>query len=73
MTIENDTDLRDAYENVAKMYRLSERIAREDVGDAETSEDVRDDIHAMIWKIERQIIKYLTKNSQRMELPDKVA
>ena len=73
MTIESDLELREAYENVAKMYRLSERIACEAIGDVETSEDIRDGIYAMIRKIERQIIGYLTSNPQRLEAPVKVA
>lgn len=73
MTIENEAELRDAYETIAKMYRLSERVAQDAIGDPETTEAVRDGIHAMIRKIERQIVAYLAKNPQHLEPTAKAA
>jgi hypothetical protein len=73
MTIENEAELRDAYESIAKMYRLSERIAQDAIGDPETTEDICDGIHAMMRKIERQIVEYVAKNPQHLEPPIKVA
>lgn len=73
MTIENEAELRDAYENIARMYRLSEQIAKDAIGDPETTEDIRDGIHAMMRKIERQIVEYVAKSPQHLERPVKVA
>ena len=73
MTIENEAELRDAYENIAKMYRLSDQIAHQPVGDPATNDAVRDGVEAMIRKIERQISDYHLKNPQLANLPIKAA
>jgi hypothetical protein len=55
MTINNDVEASAAYENLARMYGLCDRIAADATGYPETRKDEVESVRAMIRKIERQI------------------
>jgi hypothetical protein len=61
MTIDNDLEARFAYENLARMYSLCDRIAIDTTGHVETRDDEVESVRAMIRKIERQLLVYLTR------------
>jgi hypothetical protein len=61
MTIDNDVEARMAYENLARMYGLCDRIAADPTGHPETRKDEIDGVQAMVRKIERQLLGYLTR------------
>jgi hypothetical protein len=59
--IENERQLRYSIESVAKMYRLSEKIGAQTIGDPDTRADEIDGVESMIRKIEREIAEYLAQ------------
>jgi hypothetical protein len=61
MTIDNDLEARFAYENLVRMYSLCDRIAADPTGHPETRKDEVEGVQAMIHKIERQLLAYLTR------------
>ena len=65
MTIDNEQELRLAYEQVTNMYKLYDRIASDSTGDPETRAAEIDGIKAMIHKIERQITDYYAAHPER--------
>ncbi len=64
MTIDNEQELRLAYEQVTKMYKLCDRIEADPTGDPATRAAEIDGIKAMIRKIERQIAAYYTAHPE---------
>jgi len=73
MTIDNERELRDAYERISQMDKLCERIAQDTTGYAETREAEIDGVNAMIRKIERQIAAYYASRPETAEALQKVA
>ena len=73
MTIDNEQELRYAYEDIARMYKLCDTIASDTTGDPETREDQVEGVKAMIRKIERQIAAYYAANPQQERHPVAVA
>jgi hypothetical protein len=69
MTIDNEVELRYAYEQIARMYSLCDRIASDATGDPATRAAEIDGIKAMISKIERQIATYYAAHPERMKEP----
>jgi hypothetical protein len=65
MTIENEDQLRSTYEHITKMYQLCDRIAADTTGHPSTREAEIDSIKAMIRKLERQIVAYVTARPER--------
>lgn len=57
--INGEQELRYAYESVAKMYALRDRLAADVTGDPQTRADEIGGVEAMIRKVERQIAAYL--------------
>lgn len=64
MQIENVMELRYAYENIARMYGLCDRIEADCSGDPETRAAEVDGVKAMIRKIERQIAVYYAEHPE---------
>lgn len=67
--IQDELELRYAYEALAKMYRLRDRCAAETIGTPEARADVVAGIDNQIHKIEQEIAAYLAQRSE----PEKVA
>jgi hypothetical protein len=65
MTIDNEQELRLAYENITRMYRLCDRIEADSTGDPETRAAEVDGVKAMIRKIERQIAAYFATHPEK--------
>jgi hypothetical protein len=63
--IESELELRHAYEAVARMYDLRDRVKADTTGDPETRDDQVEGIEMMIRKIERQIATYLTTHADK--------
>jgi hypothetical protein len=61
MTIDDDSEARAAYENLVRMYSLCDRIAADTTGHPETRKDEIEGVQAMVRKIERQLLGYLTR------------
>jgi hypothetical protein len=61
MTINSDAEASAAYENLVRMYGLCDRIAADPTGHPETRKDEVESVRAMIRKIERQLLAYLTR------------
>ena len=60
MTLDSELDLRHAYESIATMYQLCDRIAADTSGDAQTRADEIEGVKMMIRKIEKQIAAYFS-------------
>ena len=73
MTIDNEQELRYAYEDIARMYKLCDRIAADTTGHPKTREDEMVSVKAMIRKIERQIAAYFAAHPEKAKQPEKVA
>jgi hypothetical protein len=65
MTLENESDLRHAYESITKMYQLCDRLAAVANGDASTRADEIESVQMMIRKIEKQIAAYYAAHPER--------
>jgi hypothetical protein len=65
MTIENELELRHAYESITKMYQLCDRINVDTTGDAAIRADEIESTRMMIRKIERQIAAYYAAHPER--------
>ena len=63
--IANEQELRHAYESIAKMYTLRDRISGDKSGDAGTRQDEIHGVDGMIRKIERQVAEYLVAHPER--------
>jgi hypothetical protein len=63
--IENDKQLQYAYENLAKMSQLRERVLAETLGDPDTQQDVAEGIATQMRKIEREVADYLLEHVQK--------
>ncbi len=63
--INGERELRYAYESVAKMYSLRDRLAADTSGDPQTRADEVEGVEAMIRKVERQIAEYLAAHPER--------
>ena len=72
MTIDNEQELRLAYENIARMYNLCDRISADTTGYPETRSDEIDGVKAMIRTIERQIVAYHSSHPERAHEPTSV-
>ena len=48
MTLDSELDLRHAYESIARMYQLSDRIKADPNGDADTRADEAESVKMMI-------------------------
>jgi hypothetical protein len=66
MTLDSELDLRHAYESIARMYQLCDRIAADTTGDAETRADEIEGVKMMIRKIEKQIAAYFAAHPDRV-------
>lgn len=73
MTIQNEQEMRYAYENIARMYTLCDAIASDTTGHQETRADEIESVKAMIRKIERQIAAYYAAHPQEMPQPAGIA
>ena len=73
MTIDNEQELRYAYEDIAGMYKLCDAIAADSTGFPQTREDEIESVKAMIRKIERQIAAYYAAHPEKARQPEKVA
>jgi hypothetical protein len=73
MTIENEQQLRYAYEHIVRMYKLIDQIEADTTGCPETREDQIEGVRAMMRKIERQIAAYFEAHPERIRIPEKVA
>jgi len=65
MTLDSELDLRQAYESIARMYQLSDRIKADTTGDADTRADEAESVKMMIRKIEKQIAAYYAAHPER--------
>jgi hypothetical protein len=65
MILENESDLRHAYESIARLYQLCDRIAADTTGDAQTREDEIEGVKMMIRKIEKQLAAYYAAHPDR--------
>ncbi len=65
MTLENGSHLRHAYESIAEMYHLCDRIAADTTGDADTRADEIESVKMMIRKIEKRIAAYYGAHPER--------
>lgn len=63
--IQNERELQHSYAQLARMYRLCETIAAQEIGDPETREDEIEGIRNMIRKIEREVAEYLSAHSEQ--------
>jgi hypothetical protein len=63
--ISTEQELRHAYESIAKMYVLRDRLAADRSGLLETRADEVESVEAMIRKIERQIAAYFAAHPER--------
>jgi hypothetical protein len=63
--ISSERELRYAYESIAGMYVLRDRLSADGSGDPQTREDEVEGVDAMIRKIERQIAAYLATRPER--------
>jgi hypothetical protein len=73
LKLENEQELRYAYEDISRMYRLIEMIEKDTTGQPETRADQIEGVHAMIRKIERQVADYYSEHPERLQAPQKVA
>lgn len=73
MTIENENELRYAYESIARMYQQCDRIAADTTGHASTRADEIEGVRGMIRKIERQIAAYYAAHPEIAREPANVA
>ena len=71
--IENEKQLRYSVQALAKMYRMSEQIAAQTVGDPDTRADEIEGVESMIRKIEREIGEYLVKKYELAPAPAEIA
>jgi hypothetical protein len=65
MTIQDEAQLRAAYEHITRMYQLCDRLAADPHGSAATRVDEVESVRAMIRKLERQIAAYLAAHPER--------
>jgi cob(I)alamin adenosyltransferase len=72
MKIEDEQQLRYAYEHIVRMYKLIDQIAADTTGCPETREDQIDGVRAMMRKIERDIAAYYEAHPERIQKPAKI-
>jgi hypothetical protein len=65
MTMDNEGELRHAYESITKMYQLCDRLSADTTGDAVTRADEIESLRMMIRKIERQTAAYYAAHPER--------
>jgi hypothetical protein len=65
MNLESELDLRHAYEGIARLYQLCDRIAADTTGDAQTRADEIEGVKMMIRKIEKQLAAYFAAHPER--------
>ena len=73
MTIDNERELRHAYEQITRMYQLRDRILADTTGSIDTRDAEADGVRSMIRKIERQIATYYATNPEAIVEPARVA
>jgi hypothetical protein len=66
MTIDNELELRHAYEDITRLYHLCDRITAQTTGDPSTRADEVESIRMLIRKIERQIAAYFAAHPERV-------
>jgi hypothetical protein len=65
MTLDSELDLRHAYESLAKMYQLCDRLKADTTGGADTRADEVESVKMMIRKVDKQIAAYYAAHPER--------
>ena len=73
MILENETELVYTYEQIARLYRLSERMEKDSAPDDDLRADEIEGVRAMIRKMERQVVAYYESHPERLKIPQRVA
>jgi len=66
MKIEDEQQLRFAYEHLVRMYQLIDKIAADTTGHPSTRADEIESVRAMMRKIERDIAAYYEAHPERI-------
>ena len=72
MILETETELFYTYEQIARLYRLAERMEKE-LCDNDLKDQEIEGVRAMIRKMERQVAAFYESNPDRLKLPQRVA
>ena len=73
MILETETELVFTYEQIARLYRLAERMEAGATPNDALKADEIEGVRAMIRKMERQVAAFYESHPDRLKLPQRVA